>query len=600
MVSMSKSAAIPMKRAVWRNFCYVFIFFLIVTLFIAVFMYSHAKTTLETELLKSNEDLAAGYAEQMDDFFISLNRLNATLAVNQPINSYIASPRLSPVIFSGLRESIRSQLETTVYASEYIESIYVVSIADDQYISKEGYRALSALDAEDGGWRDMLSDELVPGVPAVFTRKVNHIYPYVLSYVTPVASGENIGYIIVNVNVKYFPSLTQQRRSDVLSSYVITEDGQLLCRAMKRDLLEPLSCVPELESFRPGEDARSCLVNGSEPYAYTQIYSPAQRYYYVTVTRLTEYTQSLSTQQRFLAAFSCALLLMFALAAIFLCLRAQKPIRSLLTLLENPKSMAYQADYSTLEIKQIAERFVRYIQANTALSEELKAQMEVLSDVRLWALQSQINPHFIFNTLNLIHCECVQAFGYRNAASDLILKFSKLIHYALYSNHLVPLEQEISYTKIFADILCRRYGDSIQIAIEIPHDCLNAMVPKLLFQPLIENSAQHGADFAHGRTLHVAVRAARVEPAVPSGETVIRFTVEDDGTGIAPEELETLRHRLREYDRNGKSSIGLSNVAARLRLLYPEESNVTIESTLHAGTRVSIEFPYAASRFADE
>ena len=599
---MSKSAEIPMKRAVWRNFCYIFIFFLIVTLFIAVFMYSHTKRTLEDELLRSNEDLAAGYAEQMDDFFISLNRLNATLAVNQPINSYIALPHLSPTIFSGLRESIRAQLGTTVYASDYIESIYVVSIADDQYISKDGYRALSALDTEDRGWREMLSDELVPGTPAVFTRKVNNIYPYVLSYVTPVVSGENIGYIIVNVNVKHFPSLTRQSRADVLSSYVITEDGRLLYRAMKRDLLEPLSCVPEMASFRPGENARSCLVNGSDPYAYTQIYSPAQRYYYVTVTRLTEYTQSLSTQQRFLAAFSCALLLMFAIATIFLCLRAQKPIRSLLNLLENPKSIAYQADYSTLEIRQIAERFVSYIQANTALSEELQSQMEVLSDVRLWALQSQINPHFIFNTLNLVHCECVQAFGYRNAASDLILKFSKLIHYALYSNHLVPLEQEINYTKIFADILCRRYGDSIQVAIDIPLDCLNAMVPKLLFQPLIENSVQHGADFAHGRTLHISVRAARAETAAPDGETasVIRFTVEDDGTGIAPDELKILRCRLREYDRNSKSGIGLSNVAARLRLLYPNESNVLIESALHEGTCVSIEFPYVAGRFADE
>ena len=93
---MNKSSAVPMKRAVWRNFCYIFIFFLIVTLFIAVFMYSHTKNTLETELLKSNEDLAEGYAEQMDAFFISLNRLNATLAINQLINSYIASPRLSP------------------------------------------------------------------------------------------------------------------------------------------------------------------------------------------------------------------------------------------------------------------------------------------------------------------------------------------------------------------------------------------------------------------------------------------------------------------------------------------------------------------------
>lgn len=599
---MNKSSAVPMKRAVWRNFCYIFIFFLIVTLFIAVFMYSHTKNTLETELLKSNEDLAEGYAEQMDAFFISLNRLNATLAINQLINSYIASPRLSPVIFSGLRESIRSQLETAVYSADYIESIYVVSPADDQYISKDGYRALSALDVEDRGWRGMLSDALVPGTPAVFTRRVNDVYPYVLSYVTPVAGGENIGYIIVNVNVKYFPSLTRKSRADVLSTYVITEDGQILYRSMKRGLLEELSNVPELASFRPGESRKSCLVNDREPYAYSQIYSSAHHYYYVTVTRLTEYTQSLSMQQRFLTAFSCALLAMFSLAAIFLCLRAQKPIRSLLSLLENPKNMAYQADYSTLEIKQISERFIRYIQANTALSEELQTQMEVLSDVRLWALQSQINPHFIFNTLNLIHCECVQALGYRNSASDLILKFSKLIHYALYSNHLVPLEQEITYTKIFADILCRRYGDSIQIAVEIPSDCLNAMVPKLLFQPLIENSAQHGADFAHGRTLHIIVRAKRAEKDDPDGEIspAIRFTVEDDGTGIAPDELETLRRKLLEYDRKSKNSIGLSNVAARLRLLYPNESEVLIESKQYEGTCVSIEFPYTVSKFADE
>ena len=591
-----------MKRAVWRNFCYIFVFFLIVTLVIAVFMYSHTKATLEIELLKSNEDLAEGYAEQMDDFFISLNRLNATLAINQLINSYIASPRLSPVIFSGLRESIRSQLETAVYSSDYIESIYVVSLADDQYISKEGYRALSALDVEDRGWRDMLSASLVPGTPAVFARKVNNIYPYVLSYVTPVVVGENTGYIIVNVNVKYFPSLTEKSRDDVIASYVLTEDGRVLYRAMKRDLYEEASAVTELVPFRADEKSRTSLVTGSEPYAYSQVYSSTQHYYYVTVTRLTEYTQSLSMQQRFLASFSCVLLLLFACAAVFLCLRAQKPIRSLLELLENPKSIAYQADYTSLEIKQVAEHFIRYIQANTALSEELQKQMEVLSDVRLWALQSQINPHFIFNTLNLIHCECVQALGYRNSTSDLILKFSKLIHYALYSNHLVPLEQEITYTRIFADILCRRYGDSIQIAVEIPPDCLNAMVPKLLFQPLIENSVQHGADFAHGRTLHIIVRAMRAENTAPDGEAnpVVRFTVEDDGTGIAPDELELLRRKIREYDRNSKNSIGLSNVAARLRLLFPNESDVTIESRQHEGTCVSIEFPYAVSRFADE
>ena len=94
----------------------------------------------------------------------------------------------------------------------------------------------------------------------------------------------------------------------------------------------------------------------------------------------------------------------------------------------------------------------------------------------------------------------------------------------------------------------------------------------------------------------------RAENTAPDGEAnpVVRFTVEDDGTGIAPDELEMLRRKIREYDRNSKNSIGLSNVAARMRLLFPNESDVTIESRKYEGTCVSIEFPYAVSRFADE
>ena len=112
-----------MRRALLRNFCYIFLCFLAVTFALALFTYSSTRAALEGELMNSTADIAAGYAAQMDDFFIGLNRLNATLSINQLINSYIASPQASPGIFEGLHESIRSQLETAIYSLDYVDSI---------------------------------------------------------------------------------------------------------------------------------------------------------------------------------------------------------------------------------------------------------------------------------------------------------------------------------------------------------------------------------------------------------------------------------------------------------------------------------------------
>ena len=174
----------------------------------------------------------------------------------------------------------------------------------------------------------------------------------------------------------------------------------------------------------------------------------------------------------------------------------------------------------------------------------------------------------------------------------MILKFSNLIHYALYSNHLVPLSQELTYTRVFADILARRYGDSVQLDFAIPDDCLDASVPKLLLQPLIENATQHGADLSSGKTLRIVIRAET--HAAADGEELV-FTVEDDGVGIAPEALEELRQKIASANgqgKNGKNGIGLSNVVARLKLLFPRRASLTIDSRVEEGTRVTLHMPY--------
>lgn len=157
-----------------------------------------------------------------------------------------------------------------------------MSEADGSFISKSGYQPLSML--LDRNWLSMLPEDMQPGKPVRLYRKVADLYPYVLSYVTRVNSGKNAGYIVVNANIKYFPALTEQSRIQALSSYILTQDGQILYRTMKRDLLEPLETVPELSAFSwrktlsPAGARRCavCLFPGLIPRSTSCILSPSR------------------------------------------------------------------------------------------------------------------------------------------------------------------------------------------------------------------------------------------------------------------------------------------------------------------------------------
>ena len=306
------------------------------------------------------------------------------------------------------------------------------------------------------------------------------------------------------------------------------------------------------------------------------------------VIYLQQYLSSLTAQRIALASFSGALMLVFVIVAVIAALSAYRPIQKILDVIDDPKSWLAAEDYSTVEVKQIAEQVVRYVQANTALSDELQRQLNVLNDVRLWAMQSQINPHFIFNTLNLIHAECVRQLGYKNHISATIIAFSKLIRYALYSEALVPFSDEVTHAQLFLDILRDKYGDDFQASVDIPASCLDTMVPKLLLQPVIENTVEHGADFEQRGPLHVALSASTEETGKARR---LRIVVRDDGIGMDEAQCDALQRCFADCSDFGDEKIGLRNIAARLRLLYGDEAEFDIESRCDAGTTVTITLP---------
>ncbi len=204
----------------------------------------------------------------------------------------------------------------------------------------------------------------------------------------------------------------------------------------------------------------------------------------------------------------------------------------------------------------------------------LEEQKRLVLEARLDALQRQINPHFLFNTLNSV-ASLVRS--QPELAREIIVKLANILR-ALLKDHdaFVPLREELRFTDDYLDIEVVRFGaDKLHVEKEIDPRTLEVLVPSILLQPLIENSIKHG-----------------LEPRIRGGTVTVRSRLEgnrvfievaDDGVGMSGRSTSALR-------RPG-AGIGMKNVQERLEVLYGNQASFNIVSNPGRGTTVSIEIP---------
>jgi two-component system sensor histidine kinase YesM len=170
-------------------------------------------------------------------------------------------------------------------------------------------------------------------------------------------------------------------------------------------------------------------------------------------------------------------------------------------------------------------------------------------------------------------------------ASEMLLSFANLMRYSInYGHTKVSLETDVEYVNDYLLLQKIRYNNALRFELNIPDELLECQVPKLLLQPIIENSIKHG--FVQGKPLDILVEAERL------GED-LRFTVRDNGAGISPERLEAIRESFTlELDSGIVKRIGLYNIQKVTALLYGPQYGLTIDSTLGQGTCVTLTMPY--------
>jgi two-component system LytT family sensor kinase len=208
---------------------------------------------------------------------------------------------------------------------------------------------------------------------------------------------------------------------------------------------------------------------------------------------------------------------------------------------------------------------------NTRNEGKLEEQQRHLIQARLEALTSQINPHFLFNTLNsvssLIRTD-------PNQARVMVLKLSNILRRLLRKHeNFSALREELSFIDDYLSIEVVRFGDKLRFEKEVDSDTLDMLVPSMLLQPLIENCVKHGlSSKVEGGTIRL--RSRRVDAR-------LLLSVEDNGVGIPESKLATLLDQ----------GIGVSNVSERLKVLFGNDHKMNIDSLPGRGTRIDIEIP---------
>ena len=220
------------------------------------------------------------------------------------------------------------------------------------------------------------------------------------------------------------------------------------------------------------------------------------------------------------------------------------------------------------------------------IERKLEEQSRLLLEARLDALQRQINPHFLFNTLNSI-ASLVRSRP--ELAREMIVKLGNILRVLLRDREaFVPLGEELAFTDDYLDIEVVRFGEKLRVVKEIAEDTLDVIVPSMLLQPLIENSIKHG-----------------LEPRISGGTVTLRsrlvggrllLEIEDDGVGIEPGGATAAP--VSGLVREG-SGIGMRNVRERMQVLYGDDAQVEIVSRPGRGTQVRLLIPLVSHEEGD-
>lgn len=564
----------------------IFSAILAVTLFGITFLfaciYCVAQDRIEENYLDAIADSMELRFSQLNAVQMDMYRATVELSVQdvlrEQIEAYLAQDEQTAQDALQLSGMLSSQNALR----EMVDDIYLYLPQTNEIICSQEYKGVILAQAQnwlsgsmDAGFSPWITQDL-------YADSLN----YCFLYARPIYNeqGQWIATVALSMSERNLYYNYMDVATEMQNLFLVSEDGTVCSAQRSAEIGSDIESLigTTLSSF--GVEIGSCTYN-DEPCVYVMRKSPAPNMTLVSVSERDAIVEPLRQTQWlfYLVLFMDVLVVLWA-ASLFsdkLTEPLQKLSQAMTSVGQGDFSIRTEFTRASTEIANLSLRFNQMVQKIEELMDAVCAEQEQVKQAQMRALQYQIKPHFMYNTLNSIK------FTAMLQGSDTIAQqlqaFIDLLEYSLNKEHdFARFSSEIKILNDYAALQKYRYMDCFEIVYDVSEEAKCCYVPRFLLQPLVENSILHGMDTKRQDNL-IHIRA------YVQGE-VLCITVQDNGVGMSDEKVARLLEK-NDEERRQFNGIGVSNTKERLQLFYEGEVRFTLSSKLGEGTRYEIEIP---------
>ena len=558
--------------------------FALFTYFIISLQYTQS-TVLENSTEYTSQ-LIGQVNNDIDSYISYMENISFIVANNSDVRDYLFTENLTWERSGQLQERIVTLFQTVSDTREDITNIALLPDRREPLINDGRAELNSYTDIAELEWyQKALAAE---GQAVISTSHVQNAiageYDWVVTLsrsITNKASPGVQGVFFVDLNYNSISDLCERiSLGDRGYIYILDENGGIVYHPQQQLIYSGMK--DELISEVMDTDASSFLTDDGRLYTVSR--SVATGWIVVGVSYVSELMAGADEARVTYLLVAMVLLAVAMLLAFVLSDKITRPIKSLeLSMKEVEKGnfshVALEVRENN-EIGRLSRNFNTMTREIQNLMEQSEKEQQAKRKYELKVLQSQINPHFLYNTLESI--TWMAEWGKNQEVVKMTSSLARLLRRSISNEQeVVTIEEEIDYTEAYLTIQKMRYQDKLEYEIEVDPDIRKEETVKLVLQPVVENAIYHGIKYKEGKGL-IQIRGFREE-----GSIILR--VQDDGRGM---DQDTLKHIFEKHVRDTKSNgVGLQNVHERIRLYYGTAYGLSFESEPGKGTTVRIRLP---------
>ncbi|QNK59576.1 sensor histidine kinase [Paenibacillus sp. PAMC21692] len=578
-----------------KNFIVVFFLLMVPLACVHYLVFDYNASTLREEVGRANASELTRIRDTMDLIMAEAENLGIRLSVDPAVEKFLTGSEIEyPLNYSVISSfrSIQDVLHTSILTNPYVDSIqiysrngpneYLLSPTNagtlDKFEHRWWFDEYTAKKDERNIWISTLQK------PAGSTAEYNLVLFRKIS--TGGASGENL--LIVTIGAKQLEPLLKEIIPeqeiyilDRTGNIVYTQDQQSITQSIglsHPELPLPLATAPFSDIVK--HDGMDRIVSA--------VPSSRSEWTYLSIVPL-ERDESRQNQLHSFIYLLIAIGIGSSLIIAFLItVKTYQPIRGILQLLERShppmRDFKGKAPAAANEIKYIAATIMESTEQKKEMEEELNRRYEMMSKAQGIALQAQINPHLLYNTLEAINWKVMWLTHGKNEASVMIQALSRLLRLSLSTGEsIIPLRAEMEHARLYVEVQQLHFKEQLEVIWKINGNILDYLTVKLTLQPIIENAIFHG--------IKPSGRPGVISIIGYEERTSIVLKIKDNGVGLSHAMADKINQGLQSKEIKEDAHIGLSNVNQRIRLIFGENYGIRIFGKEGEGTIVEMRIP---------